>query len=109
MKRGDIYLVSLDPTQGHEQNGRRPVLIVSPEAFNRLTDTPLVAPITNGGAFATKYGFAVELDGTTKTTGVVRCDQIRAIDLGARRATYLEAVPQAVIDDVLAKVATLIT
>ena len=37
MKRGEIWLVSLDPTLGHEQKGRRPVLIVSPEAFNRVT------------------------------------------------------------------------
>jgi mRNA-degrading endonuclease toxin of MazEF toxin-antitoxin module len=35
MKRGEIWLVSLDPASGHEQKGRRPVLIVSPEAFNR--------------------------------------------------------------------------
>ena len=35
MERGDIYLVSLDPTRGHEQQGRRPVLVVSAGAFNR--------------------------------------------------------------------------
>jgi mRNA-degrading endonuclease toxin of MazEF toxin-antitoxin module len=37
MKRGGIWLVSLDPTSGHEQKGLRPVLIASPEAFNRIT------------------------------------------------------------------------
>ena len=42
-ERGEIYLVSLDPTQGHEQQGRRPVLVVSPGAFNRLTMVPVVA------------------------------------------------------------------
>ncbi|WP_313788546.1 type II toxin-antitoxin system PemK/MazF family toxin [Xanthomonas citri] len=49
MDRGDVYLVSLDPTSGHEQQGTRPVLIVSPSAFNRLTKTPVVLPITSGG------------------------------------------------------------
>ena len=44
MKRGEIWLVGLDPTQGHEQKGRRPVLIVSPEAFNRVTKVPVVLP-----------------------------------------------------------------
>jgi mRNA interferase ChpB len=34
MKRGDIYLVPLDPTEGREQRGNRPVLIVSPDEFN---------------------------------------------------------------------------
>ncbi len=59
MERGDIYLVSLDPTLGHEQRGTRPVLIVSPGAFNRLTKAPVVLPITSGGNFALMAGFAV--------------------------------------------------
>ena len=49
MKRGDIYLVSLDPTEGREQRGSRPVLIVSPDAFNVATRLPVVCPITTGG------------------------------------------------------------
>jgi mRNA-degrading endonuclease toxin of MazEF toxin-antitoxin module len=49
MNRGEIRLVGLDPTQGHEQKGRRPVLIVSPEAFNGVTKVPVVLPITSGG------------------------------------------------------------
>jgi len=106
MKRGDIWLVGLYPTQGHEQKGRRPVLIVSPEAFNRITKVPVVLPITSGGNFARTAGFAVRLEGAgTKTTGVVRCDQPRALDLGARRGKKLESVPDAIIDEVLAKLA----
>ena len=104
MERGDIYLVSLDPTSGHEQQGTRPVLIVSASAFNRLTKTPVVVPITTGGHFARTAGFAVPLDGT-KTTGVVRCDQPRAIDLGSRHGRRLEKVPQAILDEVLARLA----
>ena len=61
MERGDIYLVSLDPTSGHEQQGTRPVLIVSPATFNRLTRTPVVLPITSGGNFARTAGFTVSL------------------------------------------------
>jgi mRNA interferase ChpB len=38
--RGEIWLVSLDPTSEHAQKGCRPVLIVSPEAFNRVTNSP---------------------------------------------------------------------
>lgn len=109
MERGDIYLVSLDPASGHEQRGRRPVLIVSPSAFNRLTGTPVVLPITTGGNFARTAGFAVPLDSAgTSTTGVVRCDQPRALDLGARNARRLESVPQAVLDEVLARLATIL-
>ena len=104
MKRGEIWLVGLDPTQGHEQKGRRPVLIVSPEAFNRVTRVPVVLPITSGGNFARTAGFAVPLAGAgTNTTGIVRCDQPRALDLGARRGKKLESVPDAIVDEVLAK------
>lgn len=104
MKRGEIWLVGLDPTAGHEQKGRRPVLIVSPEAFNRLTKVPVVVPITSGGSFARTAGFAVHLTGADiKTTGVVRCDQPRALDLGARRGKKLENAPEAILDEVLAK------
>ncbi len=106
MDRGDIYLVSLDPTSGHEQQGLRPVLVVSPLAFNRLTKTPVVLPITSGGSFARTAGFAVALVGT-KTTGVVRCDQPRALDIGSRFGRKLEAVPVAVLEEVLAKLAPL--
>ena len=108
MERGDIYLVSLDPTSGQEQQGTRPVLVVSPAAFNRLTKTPVVLPITSGGNFARTAGFAVPLVGAgTQTTGVVRCDQPRALDLGARQARRLERVPAVIMDEVLAKLAPL--
>lgn len=106
MKRGDIYLVSLDPTLGHEQSGSRPVLVVSPAAFNTATQLPVVLPITSGGDFARRIGFAVFLSGI-KTTGVVRCDQPRVIDLKARQGRKVEAVPAILMAEVLAKVNTL--
>ena len=106
MKRGEIWLVNLDPTSGNEQKGRRPVFIISPEAFNRVTKVPVVLPISTGGSFARTAGFAVPLTGSgTQTTGVVRCDQPRALDLAARDGKRLECAPDAVVDEVLAKVA----
>ena len=106
MKRGEIWLVSLDPASGHEQKGRRPALIVSPEAFNRVTRLPVVLPITSGGNFARTAGFAVPLTGSgTKTTGIIRCDQPRVLDLAARRGKKLESMPDEITDEVLAKLA----
>ncbi|MGD0570540.1 MAG: type II toxin-antitoxin system PemK/MazF family toxin [Candidatus Sulfotelmatobacter sp.] len=106
MKRGEIWLVSLDPTSGHEQRGRRPVLIVSPEPFNRITKVPVVLPITSGGNFARAAGFAVPLAGAgSKTTGIIRCDQPRALDLAARGGKKLESIPDAIMDEVLARLA----
>ena len=110
MQRGDIWLVSLDPTAGHEQQGTRPVVIVSPAAFNDLTGTPVVLPITTGGSFARRRGFAVSLeDAGTRTRGVIRCDQPRVLDLAARHGKRLETVPEPLMDEVLARLATIIT
>ncbi len=104
MERGDIFLVSLDPASGHEQRGTRPVLVVSALAFNRMTKTPVVLPITRGGNFARTAGFAVSFTGAgTKTTGVVRCDQPRALDIGSRNSRKLESVPASIMNEVLAK------
>ena len=108
MERGDVYLVSLDPTAGHEQQGKRPVLVISPGKFNRLTRVPIVLPITGGGSFARTAGFAVSLMGAgTETTGVVRCDQPRALDLRARGGKKVETVPAYIIDEVLNKLGPL--
>ena len=108
MKRGEVWLVSLDPTSGHEQQGTRPVLVVSPAAFNELTATPVVLPITTGGRFARRRGFAVSLDEAgIRTKGVIRCDQPRALDLDARNGRHLDTVPEHIMDEVLARLVTL--
>jgi mRNA interferase ChpB len=107
MNRGDIYLVSLDPTAGHEQSGSRPVLIVTPAAFNATTKLPLVLPITNGGDFARRLGFAVPISGI-KTTGIVRCDQPRVLDIAARGGRKVDVLPPELMDDVLARLATML-
>jgi mRNA interferase ChpB len=106
VKRGDVYMVDLEPTHGREQRGHRPVVIVSPDTFNRATGLPVIAPITNGGDFARRIGFAVPLSGT-KTSGVVRCDQPRVLDLTARNGRRVESLPGPIMDEVLARMATL--
>lgn len=103
MKRGDIYMVDLEPTKGHEQRGHRPVLIISSETFNRLTQCPVVLPITNGGGFVRRVGFAVPISGI-KTTGVIRCDQPRTLELAARNGRKVDELPADIMDDVLATV-----
>jgi len=106
VKRGDIYAVSLNPAHGREQQGHRPVLIVSSSRFNAATKLPVVLPITNGGDFARRIGFAVEITGI-KTTGLVRCDQPRVLDIAERGGRKVDTLPSALLEDVLAKLATL--
>lgn len=104
MKRGDIYLVTLDPTEGREQQGHRPVLVISPAEFNAATRLPVVLPITTGGEFARRIGFAVPITGI-KTIGVVRCDQPRVLDLAARNGRTVDTLPPAILEEVMARLA----
>lgn len=106
MKRGDIFMVSLDPAQGREQQGHRPILIVSATAFNAVTKLPVVLPITTGGGFVRRIGFAVEISGI-KTTGVIRCDQPRVLDIVQRHGRKVDELPQVILDEVLGKLTTL--
>ncbi len=109
MERGEIWLVSLDPTAGHEQRGTRPVVLVSPAAFNRLTGEPVVLPVTTGGNFARRAGFAVSLkDSGIKTSGIIRCDQPRVLDLAARNGRRVDKVPDSIMEEVFARIATIL-
>lgn len=106
--RGDIVLVTLDPTVGHKQRGTRPALVLTTKAFNALGDV-LVAPITQGGDYARHAGFAVALTGTgCKTQGVVLINKLRMMDLTARKARRIERVPPVVIEDAILRLATLL-
>jgi mRNA-degrading endonuclease toxin of MazEF toxin-antitoxin module len=105
-RRGDIVRLEFDPSAGHEQQGTRPALMLSPEAFNRF-GMALACPITRGGAFARGKTWTVPLTGLT-TEGVVLCNQVRTMDWQARNAAFIEAAPADVVAEVLARVATLI-
>jgi mRNA interferase ChpB len=102
-KRGDIWQIDLNPTQGQEQQGARPVLIVTEKLFNQA-GLVWVCPITQGGNLARFMGFAVPLlNCGTKTQGVILCNQLRTVDYHARQAIFIESVPYYIIDDVLAR------
>ncbi len=110
MKRGEIWHVDLEPVKGREQQGKRYVLIVSPEAYNEaMGGLAFIVPITIGGGYERTKGFAVSLSGSgTVTSGVVLCGQLRAVDLKARGGRLVEQVPDFIMDEVLAKLATIL-
>ena len=84
-------------------------MVVSPAAFNEIKATPVVLPITTGGRFARHRGFAVSLaEAGTRTVGVIRCDQPRALDLAARNGRRLETVPEPIVEEVLARLTAIL-
>ena len=101
-QRGDILELSLDPTQGREIRGARPVLVLSASAFNQASGLLLVAPITQGGHAARANGFSVTLMGTgLRTQGIVLCDQTRTVDARARTFKRIEKAPEGLVQEAL--------
>lgn len=95
VKRGEIWLVGLDPTVGSEIRKSRPCLLVSPPELNQHLRTVIVAPLTSKG-FAAPFRIPVTHAGTK---GLIVLDQIRTVDevrlvkrLGAVSAKSLSAV-----------------
>ena len=106
---GDIYQIDLEPTKGKEQRGRRPVYVLSPAEFNRR-GLVIVLPISQGQTLARSTGFAATLAVTgLQTLGVVICDQPRTVDFTVRQARFVETAPEFVTEDVLDRIALLVT
>jgi mRNA-degrading endonuclease toxin of MazEF toxin-antitoxin module len=98
----------LDPARGREQRGKRLVLVLSVSEFNRF-GLILACPITQGGEFAREHGFAVSLSGAgTGTQGVVLCHQARTLDYKERASQWTETLPEELVEEVLARVRTLL-
>ena len=76
MKRGEIWLVNLDPTIGSEIKKTRPCVIVSPQELNQHLRTVMMAPMTSKG-FAAPFRVPVAHAGTK---GLIVLDQMRAVD-----------------------------
>ena len=107
-QRGDIVVADLNPTRGHEQQGRRPAIVVLQAALNRLGMIG-VCPFTQGGQSARHVGMAVPLTGAgLQTAGVVLVHQFCMIDPAVRRLSLVETAPDYLSEEVRARVAALL-
>jgi mRNA interferase MazF len=104
-RRGDVVWLTFDPQAGHEQAGRRPAFVVSPEAYNRKTGLFIACPITSR---VKGYPFEVPLPSGSTVSGVILSDQIKSLDWKARRAEFASATDAATTDDVVARILPLI-
>lgn len=76
VRRGDVFLVSLNPARGGEIQKTRPCVVVSPDELNSYLRTFIVAPLTTGGH---SYPFRVPCRFEGRA-GYIVLDQIRTID-----------------------------
>ena len=100
-KQGDIILMNFSPQAGHEQGGRRPALVISNASFRHYTRLGIVCPITTK---IKDYPMHVKLDERTRTTGEILCEHVKSLDLAARDAAYVEALPEDLLQEVLDRV-----
>ena len=104
-RRGDVVWITLDPQIGHEQRGRRPALVLSPETYNEKVGLALLCPITSQ---VKGYPFEVALPDGLAVTGVVLADQVKSLDWRARQCDRLGTVPAPVVAAVLRRLNALL-
>ncbi len=97
-RKGDFVTLSFDPQSGHEQQGRRPALVVSNDLFNRHTGLCIVCPVTNARR---DYPFHVGIPAGNAVTGVVMAEQVKSVDFRARSAKRIGRAPQPVLEETL--------
>lgn len=95
--RGEVYLVTLDPTRGSEIRKTRPCLVVSPDELNLHLKTAIIAPLTTGGH---PYPFRVSCQFESKRGHIV-LDQLRTVDV-ERLVHRMGKVTAPTLDKVLA-------
>ena len=105
-ERGDLVWLDLNPQAGREQAGRRPVLVLTPSAYNRLVGLALFCPVTNQ---VKGYAFETALPPGLRVQGVILADHVRSLDWRKRRAEFICVAPDEVVEDVAAKVHALIS
>lgn len=89
VRRYEVYLVDLEPTQGSEIQKTRPCVIVSPDEMNRYIRTVIIAPMTS-----TRRGYPTRVNLTfQRKKGQVVLDQIRTVDK-SRLARRLGVLPE---------------
>lgn len=103
--QGDLIWFDFDPQAGHEQGGRRPAIVLSPKAYNRLIGLALVCPVTSR---AKGYPFEVKLPEGLPVVGVALADHVKSQDWRARRAEFIGKLDATTLTAVLQRTRSLL-
>ena len=104
-ERGDVVWITMNPSSGHEQSGRRPALVLSPGSYNSKVGLVTLCPITNQ---VKGYPFEVALPDGLPVQGVVLSDQAKSLDWRVREAELICKVPSESTTAVLQRLERLI-
>ena len=96
-QKGDLVILTFDPSAGHEQQGRRPALIISNEIFNKHVGLAIACPITNTDR---NFPFHVKVE-SNELTGFIMTEQVKSIDYKVRKVKFVEKVSDEVLEKVL--------
>ena len=103
--RGDLIWIDFNPQAGHEQAGRRPALVLSPQPYNGKVGLAILCPITSK---VRGFPFEVKIPDGLKVGGVILSDQVKSLDWKERRAEFAGKVPHATVREALDKILTLL-
>lgn len=97
-RRGEVWLVDLNPSRGHEQAGRRPALVVSADAFNRSrAGLVFVVPLTSRARGIPTHVEVRPPDGGLNETSWARCEDLRSVSTERLMTGPLGMVPTEVL------------
>lgn len=104
-ERGDLIWINFDPQAGHEQMGTRPALVLSPSAYNKKVGLAIICPITSQ---IKGYSFEVPIPAPCRITGAILADHVKSLDWKVRNARFGCVAPKGVLEDVVAKLETIL-
>jgi mRNA interferase MazF len=91
---------------GHEQDGRRPVVVLSPGFYNKRSGMLVACPITSR---AKGYPFEVPIPEGLAVAGVALADHLRSLDWSARPIQRMGTLPDDLVEEILARSRTLLS
>lgn len=104
---GDVVWADLDPSSGHEQNKRRPLIVVSNDKFNSRCALTMTVPVTtadNGYPLHLDVGEVPGENGSPSVRGFAEVEQLKSLDLQSRNAVKVGSIGPAGMDKILSVV-----
>ncbi len=105
-KCGDAVWITMNPQASHEQAGRRPAVVLSPQTYNSKVGLAILCPITNQ---VKGYPFEVLIPADLPIVGAILSDQVKSLDWHARNAEFICTLSDEIISEIVQKLSALLS